>query len=490
MNAILLQHQWKYFLRSKGKNTTIVTQIIMGIVLLYLLSAACFIGIILKQILESQYGKLNAINVFCQILLVYYAIDIVLRFLWQELPTIILQPYLLQNIRRKQLIAFLNIRSLFTFLNLLPILLFIPFIVVSIGNQQGILVASAFIISILTICCGNHFLILFIKRKTINSGWWLFGFILFLLLIGILNHFDVISIKNASSFLFNNLLSKPWICTILLVYAYLTFRLNSALLQKDFYFDMASKTNNHVELQNSLLKMFTSEGSLLDIELKSIFRNKRPRIVFLMSFIMLGWGFLMFKKEIILGDNLALAIVISVIVIGALVINYGQFLFAWQSAFFDGLMTHNLKVKAYIKSKFIILTILATINVILSSFYGFIDWHFNIILFAIYLFIIGVLPVIAVLVSLYNYKGIDVSQRASFNYQGLSLVNFLYSLGLFVIVFGIYYPFAYFHKPWWGIITFGIVGIINLLLRNWWIDLLTIQFYKKKYKILNGFREK
>jgi len=35
-----------------------------------------------------------------------------------------------------------------------------------------------------------------------------------------------------------------------------------------------------------------------------------------------------------------------------------------------------------------------------------------------------------------------------------------------------------------------VIGLIGLLLRNWWIEVLTRQFQKRKYLILAGFREK
>ena len=73
--------------------------------------------------LQEHYGVANATNVFCSFILFYFAVDIIIRFFWQELPALAIQPYLLQNIRRKQLIAFLNIRSLFSFVNVLPFLL-------------------------------------------------------------------------------------------------------------------------------------------------------------------------------------------------------------------------------------------------------------------------------------------------------------------------------------------------------------------------------
>jgi len=34
------------------------------------------------------------------------------------------------------------------------------------------------------------------------------------------------------------------------------------------------------------------------------------------------------------------------------------------------------------------------------------------------------------------------------------------------------------------------LGLISLLLQNWWVDILVREFRKRKYLVLAGFREK
>jgi len=54
----------------------------------------------------------------------------------------------------------------------------------------------------------------------------------------------------------------------------------------------------------------------------------------------------------------------------------------------------------------------------------------------------------------------------------------------------IYVPIALLAGSWWGIFAVGLVGLISLILRDWWIDWLVGQFNQRKYLILEGFREK
>ena len=276
MNRILLIHQWKAFWRSKGKNQSIVINILAGILVLYFLMVAVALGFLLKPVLEHKYGSGNAVQAFCSFILYYFAIDIFVRFQFQELPTLAVQPYLLQNIRRRQLVSFLNIRSLFSFFNILPFLLFIPFAITTISGMYGSVSTLGFIVCLFAICGGNHFFILFIKRKTENSSKWLLAFFIVVIVLAALNYFKLISIQDFSAFVFTGVLHKPWLCIVAVLYVAFTFHINRKLLFNNFYFE-ATVSNGESTLQSNLLGKLTTQGSLNSLELKSILRNKRPR---------------------------------------------------------------------------------------------------------------------------------------------------------------------------------------------------------------------
>jgi hypothetical protein len=489
MNRILLTHQWKAFWRSRGKNKSIALHIAVGFLVLYFLMIALLFGHSLGPILQRKYGAGNAVYAYCSFILYYFAFDIFIRFQFQELPTMALQPYLLQNIRRRQLVRFLNARSLFSFFNLLPFLLFIPFTLTTIGGQYGGIAASAFIVCLFSVCIGNHFLVLFIKRKTENSNKWLLAFFIVVAVLATLNYFKVISIGNFSALVFTGVLHKPLLSLITIIYAAYAFYINSNLLLNNFYFE-ATASSGESNWQNSLLGKLTTQGSLNSLEIKSILRNKRPRALLFKSFIFLAYGFVVFKKHDLDNNQYTLAVIGSTIVVGIFTVNYGQFLLAWQSAYFDGLMTNNVDFKTFIKSKFRLLALICTFSFVISLLYGFIDWHLPFILFAAYLLNIGLLPIIAGYFATINYKGIDIGKASAFKSGGGSMVQMLYTFAIFIITAIIYTPFQIYGHYWMGLATIGGIGLINFLLQNWWIGILYKQFIKNKYKILEGFREK
>ncbi|MDQ3683254.1 MAG: DUF5687 family protein, partial [Bacteroidota bacterium] len=449
MTYILLHHQWKAFWRSRSAGRDVAVQIFMGLIILYLLGVAIFIGIFLQSILNEAFPEQDVVTVFCGYILYYFFLDIIFRFMWQDLPTLTVQPYLVQNIERRQLIQFLNLRSLFSFFTLLPLFLFVPFALSVINRQYGSVVSLAFIVTIISLILFNHFLILFIKRKTILSHWWLVGFFVIVLLLIAGDYFQIFSVRNLSASIFKQLLKTPLLCVMAIIIAVVAFYNNSRFLQNNLYLEDLVKSPGHkASAEYHWLKRFGNVGDLIAVDLKLIFRNKRPRSLLLFSCIFLFYGFIFYKPISFENNDFGLLLLGGIFVTGMFMANYGQFFFAWQSRHFDGLMASNVNIKTYLKSKFILLTGFCTAALMLSLFYGFINWKIIPIQIAAYFFNIGIHSVIAAYIGTYNYKGLDLSKGASFNYQGMGATQWLYALIIMLVGFLVYLPFALLISSW------------------------------------------
>jgi hypothetical protein len=109
-------------------------------------------------------------------------------------------------------------------------------------------------------------------------------------------------------------------------------------------------------------------------------------------------------------------------------LNHMQFLFSWQTAQFDQLMTAKHGIKTYIKSKLNLLRILNTLSFTLSFLYAFIDWRVIPFHLCLYLFNMGLIIPLGTMVNMYNSKGLDLSQGTSMNYQGVGISSFISTL--------------------------------------------------------------
>ncbi|MDP4285786.1 MAG: DUF5687 family protein [Bacteroidota bacterium] len=487
----LLQHQWKSFWRSRSAGRNVAMQIIIGFFVLYLSGVAIFLGFSLDKILSEVSHGHEVIPVFLGLILYYFSFDIIMRFIMQDLPTLAVLPYLTQNIRRNKLVRFLNVRSLFSIFIFLPLFIFLPFIISVIGGKYGSMISLVMVISIFSLAFFNHFLVLFIKRKTILSQWWLIGFFLAIILVILADYFQIFSLRNWSVSLFTFVIKVPTFCIVFLSMAIASWYNNSGFLRNNFYLENLEKSSGEKKSADyNWLQRFGTYGDLMAIDIKLILRNKRPRTLLLLSAIFLFYGFLFFKPEFVDKNRFGQLLLGSFIVTSMFMISYGQFVFAWQSLHFDGLMAGNNQIKTYIKSKLFLLIIFSTISFLLSLLYGFISWKLIPILIATWLFNIGIHAVLTCFIGTRSYKGIDLSKGATFNYQGIGAAQWLYSLIILVIGVAIYLPFVLLINAWSGIAALGILGLICFIMQDWWLDKIVIQFQKNKYKMLEGFREK
>ena len=487
----LLSHQWKSFWRSRSATKSLVVQLIMGLLMLYLLTVITGVGFFLRELIKKASPGEDPVKVFCGGILYYFSADILIRFLLQELPALVIQPYLVQNIRRGQLIRFLNLRSLFTFLNLLPLLLFMPFTLQQIRPEYGVAAMTGFIVSIFFLTAFNHFLILYIKRKTILSVWWMTGFFALAVIFGVCDHFRIFSLSHASSVIFARILSHPWLALFPVVMAAAAFINNYYFLYHHLFLeDITGNEKRRKGAEYAFLNRFGLTGELIALDVKLMLRNKRPRSVLMMSFVFLFYGLFFYKQIWIEKGQWGFMLVGAIFVTGIFIVNYGQFLFAWQSSHFDGLMTANLPVRTYIKSKFALFTAFSTIALFLTSFYVLISWKLIFLQLAAYFYNIGINSIISVYFATRSYKAIDIEKKAAFNYQGMGATQWIYPLFTFAIPVLLYLPFSWLGGPWAGVVAVGVLGLISYFLQDWWIDQLARGFAKRKYSILEGFREK
>jgi hypothetical protein len=492
MILTLLSHQWKSFWRGRNAARSLVTQIFMGLIIAYFLVSMLFLGLATGHILHKIFPGQDTVRVFCGLVLYYFFIDILLRFVLQELPVLTIQPYLGQNIRRRQMVSFLNIRSLFHFLNLMPLLFFLPFACTDMATHSGTLASATFITAIIFIILFNNFLVLYIKRRTIVNAWWLVGFAAVMITLMLLDFFHVISLRGLSSSLFVAMLGKPVLVIVPIALGLAAWLNNYRFLLTNLYLDEGGRSEKEKSSREySWLQQLGLTGELIALELKLMFRNKRPKYLVRMSALFMFYGFVFYNKHNMADQSMYIIIFFPALFLtGIFIMNYGQFLFAWHSSYFDGLMASNISMPAFIRSKFMLYNAVSTTIFIITSLYGLITWKVLVIQTAGFLYNIGVNSVISIYLATFSYKAIDLSRSATFNYQGIGTVQWVYALIIILVPYAIYYPLAKFVSPWAGCAVIGGLGLIGLLMQSYWVEVLTRQFKQRKYLMLAGFREK
>jgi len=490
MLSTFLSHQRKAFWRSRNRGGSIATQVVLGFFMLYFLAVAIGVGFGMTIFLPKIFKGVDILTSFNGIILYYFAFDLIMRLQLQELPTMSIIPYLHLKISRHQIISFLNIKALFSAFNLWPILLFFPFIFIEIADEYNAVVAMMYIISILSITIFNNYLILYIKRKSISNVLYTVAGLVIFAIFAALEYFKIISLIAVSDVVFKAIANYPYLGFIFAIIAFIAFKVNAAFLLKNLYVEeLGSKREKKVSTDYAFLNRFGKVGELAALELKLILRHKRSRSSLILGFFFLAYGFLFYKESMIASNSFGKMIFAGIFMTGVSIIIYGQFMFAWQSSHFDGLLSNKINFKDFIKAKFLLFTIGSTIITLLSTFYGFLSWKLVVMHIVCYLYNIGFGTVIVLYLATLNYKRLDITKAASFNYQGTGATQWLLMFPYALTPILMYLPFGLLGLPYWGLFTVGTFGVVMLAMRGFWVNLITARFEKQRYKIAEGFRE-
>lgn len=491
MLGVFLDHQWKAFWRSRNKGSSIAANIFIGLAVLYLLILAIGVGVGMEFIIEKVLPGKDVIFVFNGIILYYFAVDFLMRMQLQELPTLSIAPYLHLKIPRYKLVNFLNIRSSFTAFNILPLFIFVPFSCTAVVDIYGSFAGFMYIVSIISLCIFNNYAVMYIKRLTTLSIKAVLIVVMVIAALASMEYFNVFSISAVSNAVFGFVALHPITGFAFTIAGLAALTLNKAYLRRNMYIEeLSSAEVKKMSTDYPFLDRFGAVGVLTALELKLILRHKRTRTTIFMTLFFLCYGLIFYKQDLIDKDKINMIIFAAVFMTGTSVSMYGQFMFGWQAAHFDGLMANKISLKNFIKSKLLLFTAVSTIVMLITCLYGLISWKILYIQLATYLYNIGIGTIIILYFATRNTRAIDLNKRAAFNNQGVGASQFVMTIPYFLLPYVFYLPFTFIGHPYWGIACLGLAGIIALATRNFWINFLSKELNKRKYKIAEGFRER
>ena len=127
-----LRLEIKSFFRSPRFASGIALKI--GTIFLLMYFAAILIGVAFFLYFGSLENGENPILMFCKYFLAYWTVDLVLKFVWQQLPTNNIKPLLTQNISKNIITRYTMVKILTSFFSWAFLLFFIPFLVLLIHN--------------------------------------------------------------------------------------------------------------------------------------------------------------------------------------------------------------------------------------------------------------------------------------------------------------------------------------------------------------------
>ncbi len=486
----ILQLQRKQFFRSSFFGQGLAIKILLGLFGLYMLSMVLLLTFVLPEIFRSLAKDTTAYAVFTSVLLYYLSFDIIIRYFLQKLATLDLEKFLLTPLKKSTIFHLSLSGSIFNFFNLFGWILLIPFAWQVIIPELGVGIGMNWILGMLALPVISHYMAMYLKRIEVVSNFKGIFILAAIILLGFMDYMGWISIMKISEFIFSPLYSSPITWTIYWVIAVMMYIINYRLLSAYSHMDdwFSGDTSGSAIGRFDWLEQKGTTSAILANEIKLILRNKRTKTALWLGLFILFYPLIFYTNPDLNSDYWK--VFIGVFVSGIFMINYGQFMIAWESAGFDGLLTRNVPQYEYFQAKLWILAGSCVILFILSIPYFFIYDDIFLPHFASLLYNIGVNSYFLLWAATYNKKKIDLSKGSMMNYQGTGATQFLIALPL---LFG---PFLIIAIPlglgmdnlaW---IILGTLSLISMALHKFWMKGIIANFNERKYLTADGFRQK
>lgn len=490
MNPTLFTLAWRETIRSAYWGKSLATNIGLGFLALYFSASFLVLGFAIPEILTKDFPDTDPVSKLNSVLLAYLGIDLIVRQLMQKLPTVSFKPLLLQNIRRRTIADYLMIRSVFNFFNVLPFFLVIPVTIKLVAETHSGMATAAWFLSLLILIFSNHFLAIYLKWR-FNEAEYGF-FILLAALAGLfaVNHFGIVDLSGGLGKLLDWVLVNPALLIGFLLLPVLFYFLNVSYLLSRMFVNLVSGKQKAEQVRDySWLDKLGETGRFIALELRLIWRNKRPRSVAMMTVLMLAYGLLIYRTEPGKPAPEFIFILGGIIIVGMFSISYGQFFPAWHSNYFSMLMCQRLKMKQFLQSFYMLVTVVSVACYFLTLPYAFMHTKIIYTHLAMLFYNLGINIPLLFFIGLYSKKRLDLNQSSVMNYQGVGAAQWLVGLPMFLIPIGLFYLF----KLPFGVVgayaALGVLGLTGILLHPVIISFFAGKYLKQKHQLIKNYKK-
>ncbi|MDV7186706.1 DUF5687 family protein [Lutibacter sp. TH_r2] len=480
--------EWKQFFRSTYWQKSIALNILLGFFAVYMMVSFLVMGVAIYPVLKDKFPDKNPLTIVNGVLFFWFLTDLLMRFFLQKLPVMNIKPFLILPLKRNKIVNYVLQKSALSFFNFLPLFAVIPFGIMLIANDHGTLTGLVWIAAMLIFTLIINYLNFIVESKSAETELSFLPIIVIALALFALNHFNVISFSSLLGSAMNAIVENPIFILVpiaLLIGVYFT---NYKILRKKLYIDegVKAKTQEASTTNMEWTRKFGSIAPFLQLDLKLITRNKRPRSSIFILLIGLFYG-LIFYPNPMYNSWEWMFVFVGIFITGIFMINFGQFIPAWDSGYYKLLMSQNIKYKEYLNSKHSLMIMVSILMFILSIPYVYFGWKILVVHFAALIYNLGVNVYVLLYAGSFNRKKIDLTQKAAFNYQGTGAVQWLVGIPLLFV------PVLIFLLPYYtlgfeaGVATLIILGIIGVIFHQKLMTLITKKYLQSKHKMISAF---
>ncbi|MCL7987209.1 DUF5687 family protein [Sphingobacterium sp. lm-10] len=482
--------EWKSLFRSAHAGHSISIKIILSLFGLFMAIGLLSVGHSMYDLLDESSDSLFPMQQVNRFLVLWFIWELGLRFFMQQLPMMNVKPFLIQRISRSSLTHYLLGKSIFSFYNLLAPLLFIPFGMAcwSAGDYSGLQIIG-WIIAVLATSQAIHFFNFLLQRSLSSHSRLASVVIAVLALFVILDYFNILPVSRQITMFFEAVLLHPVLSLAPLLLVFIGYTLLHRSLRQRLYLENTThRSKRSMETKNWYwIDQLGRYAPLIRLDLKLLWRNKRSKSLLMTGVFGLLYGLIFYPNPSTGSQTMFLFV--GIFMTGLFTFNFGQFVPAWDSAYYPLVNTQRILIKDYLVAKSILLYGAILLSMILVVPYIYFGREIFMINIVAGFYNMGINVPIILYFGSFNKKRIDLGQSQFFNYQGMGAAQWIVMLPALiipVILWSIIRVFANFEVT---CIVFALIGIIGLCGRNLFVQGIAKRYQARKYTMLEGFKQ-
>ncbi|WP_299127123.1 DUF5687 family protein [uncultured Winogradskyella sp.] len=485
-----LNLEWKQYFRSSYWQKSIALNILLVFFALYFVVMFLALGFGLLFILKETFPEQDAFVIANGFLFYWIIADLMMRFFLQKLPVMSVKPLLTLPIKRSTVVNFVLGKSALNFFNFLPLFAIIPFSIMLIRDGYDTSMILTWMFTMLIIVLIINFLNFIVEAFSAETE---LSFLPLIAVVGTLfglDYFNILPIKSLVGDGMLYIANNPIFILIPFVILVAFYAYNFKILKEKLFLDssLKSKVTEVKAADLSWTNRFGDIAPFMQLDLKLIWRNKRTKSMAMLLVIGVLYGLFFYPQPVYREMEFMFAF-IGIFSTGFFLINFGQFIPAWDSGYYKMLMSQNIKYEQYLRSKFILMVLSVVILFVLGIPYVYFGWKILIAHLAAAIYNIGVNSHVILWGGSFNRKKIDLDKKAAFNYQGTGAVQWLIGIPLMLVPMGLFGLINWLLGFEAAVATLVIFGILGIVLHKKLMRFITQRYLDSKYKMIDAFSQ-
>jgi hypothetical protein len=485
-----LKLEWKQYFRSSYWQKSIAINILMVFFALYFVAIFLGLGFGLLFFLKKAYPDQDPFVVANGFIFFWLIGDLFIRFFFQKLPVMSVKPLLTLPIKRSKIVNYVLGKSAVSFFNFLPLFAIVPFSIMLMVDGFSTTMVLTWLFAMIILVLIINFLNFIIEAFSAKTELSALPLIAVLGSLYALNHFEIISLSSLIGDGLIAVANNPLFILVPIAILAFLYQFNFKILRTKLFLDssLKSKVTEVKAADLSWTKRFGDIAPFMQLDLKLIWRNKRTKSMAFLMLIGLLYG-LFFYPQPMYQDKEFMFAFIGIFSTGFFLINFGQFIPAWDSSYYKMLMSQNIKYEQYLRSKVVLMVISVVALFVLGIPYVYFGWKILVVHFAAAIYNIGVNTHVILYGGSYNRKKIELDKKAAFNYQGTGAVQWIIGFPLMVLPMGLFAIINWLVGFEAAVALLLVLGIAGIVFHKKLMTMITNRYLASKYKMINAFSQ-